>query len=163
MPISILIKCTHKKNIKSSQQIASSQYETNVTYNCTEAMYSNSTEETKGSVKTVRYLTSVVCEILSSLVWACQAALPSIWMTLMKGERGNNQRSQYFTLDTDAYSSAAGRRNHLSVQLSSDLTLEFNATFLSPAHSSHFSLSLPQCLILPLHTSVHPTCLLDCI
>lgn len=94
-------------------------------------MYSNSTEETKGSVKILHYLTLCVCEILSSLVCACQAALPSIWMTLMKGERGNNQRSQYFTLDTDACSYAAGRRDLLAAQPSSDLTLEFTATFLS--------------------------------
>lgn len=56
----------------------------------------------------------------------------------MKGERGNNQRSQYFTLDTDACSYAADRRDLLAAQLSSDLTLRFNATFLSPAHSSRF-------------------------
>lgn len=31
----------------------------NVTYSCSEVMYSNSTEETKGSVKIRRYLTSV--------------------------------------------------------------------------------------------------------
>lgn len=33
---------------------------------------------------------------------------------------------------------AAGRRDLLGVQLSSDLTLGFNATFRSPAHSSRF-------------------------
>lgn len=93
-----------------------------------------------------------VCEILSVLLCACQATLASIWITLMRGERGNNQRSQYFTLDTDAYLYAAGRRDLLAAQLSSDLTLRFNATFLSPTHSSRFlshslsALPPPTCL-----------------
>lgn len=124
-------------------------------------MYSNSTEETKGSVKILRYRTSV-SEILYACVCACQAALPSIWITLMKGERGNNQRSQYFTLDTVACTYAAGRRDLLTALLNSDLTLRFNATFLSPAHSSRFlshSLGAPT---LPPPTSVHSACLPDC-
>lgn len=100
-----------------------------VTYNCIEAMCSNKTEETKGSVKNLCYLTSVDCEILSSLLWVCQAALLSIWVTLMKGERENNQRSQYFTPDTDAYLYAVGRRDWLAIQLRSDLTLGFDAIF----------------------------------
>lgn len=97
----------------------------------------------------------------SAPVCACQAASPSIWITLMKGERGNNQRSQYFTLDTDACAYAAGRRDLLAAQLSSDLTLRFNATFLSPAHSSRFlshSLGAPAT---PSHLplSTQPACL----
>lgn len=43
----------------SSPQKARSQCEMNVIYNCREVMYSSSTEETKGSVKILRYLTSV--------------------------------------------------------------------------------------------------------
>lgn len=61
----------------------------------------------------------------------------------MKGETGDNQRSQYFTLDTDACSHDAGRRDQLAAQLSSDLTLEFTATFLSPAHFHSHSLGAP--------------------
>lgn len=73
-------------------------------------MYSNSTVETKGSCQNPALSDQCVYEIHSVLVQACQAALSSVWMTLMKGERGNNQRSQYFTLDTDACLYAAGRR-----------------------------------------------------
>lgn len=82
----------------------------------------------------------------------------------MRGERGNNQRSQYFTLDTDAYLYAAGRRDLLAAQLSSDLTLRFNATFLSPTQSSRFlshslsALALPP----PPPASVHSARLPDC-
>lgn len=104
------------------------------------AMWSNKTEETKGSVKNLHYLTNVVCEIISLLVWACQAALSCIWVTLMKGERGNNQRSQYFTPDRDTYLFSVGRRYCLSIQLDSDLTLGFNAIFSLPLTSVCHSL-----------------------
>lgn len=69
----------------------------NVTYNSRQVMYRGN----KGFCQAPALSQQRVCEIL---VCARQAALPSIWMTLMKGEKGNNQRSQYFTLDTDAYS-----------------------------------------------------------
>lgn len=135
-------------NIRSWKQ---SQCEMSVTYSCRGVAYSSSTEETKASVRILCYLSQCVCEILSALMCACQAASPSIWITLMKGEKGNNQRSQYFTLDTDACWSAAGRQERS--QLSSDLTLGFNATFLSPAHSSRFlSHSLGAPPHLPLST-----------
>lgn len=103
-----------------------------------------------------------VCEILSALVCACQAASLSIWVTLMKGERENNQRSQYFTLDTDACSYAAGRKDLLAAQLSSDLTLGFNAIFLSPAHSSCFLSHSPGAPHSPPPTFVHSAWLPDC-
>lgn len=110
-----------------------------VTHSCRHVTYSNSTEETGYCQNPVLSHRSV-CEILSALVCTCQTALPSIWMTLMKGERGNNQRSQYSTCDTDACSYIAGRRDLLAAELSSDLTLGlgFNATFLYPAHLSRF-------------------------
>ena len=142
LPISALITRAHKQNIKraeNSQQTAPSQYEMNVTYSCREVMYSSSTEETKGSVKTPALSLQCVCEILSALVCACQAAVPSIWITLMKGERGNNQRSQYFTLDTDACWCAAGRRisPRRSARLWSDIKIQ---RYISLSGSLTFSL-----------------------
>lgn len=85
-------------------------------------------------------------------------------MTLMKGERGNNQRSQYFTRDTDAYSDAAASRDHPAVQMRSHLTLRFNATFLSLAHSSLFSVitSGPHAPPITPPASAHPALLPDC-
>lgn len=134
LPFSFLITLAQKRNIKSRSWME--QYEMAVTYNCWEVMYSN--RGNKGFCQNPVLSHQCVCEILSALMCACQAASLSMWITLMKGERGNNQRSQYFTLDTDACSYAAGRRDLLAAQLISDLTLGFNATFLSPAQSSRF-------------------------
>ena len=168
LPISSLITQAHKQNIKSWKQWADSSI--SVWNECDLQLQSSNVKQqhrgNKGFCQNPALSHQCVCEILSAPVCACQAALPSIWITLMKGERGNNQRSQYFTLDTDACSYAAGRRDLLAAQLSSDLTLRFNATFLSPAHSSRFlshSLCAPT---VPPHshppTSVHSACVPDC-
>lgn len=165
LPISVLITWAHKQNIKSWNGLQTVWNECDL-----QLQRSNVQQQhrgNKGSCQNPVLSHQCVCEILSAPVCACQAAVPSIWITLMKGERGNNQRSQYFTLDTDACSYAAGRRDLLAAQLSSDLTLRFNATFLSPAQSSRFlSHSLgasptphpPP----PPPTSVHSACLPGC-
>lgn len=74
-----------------------------------------------------------MCRKAPVLPGMCGAATQNIWMTLMKGEKWNNQRSQPFSLDTDVYT---GRGRPPAAQPGYDLTLRFN-TFLSPFHSSY--------------------------
>lgn len=168
LPISALITWAHKQDIKSWKQSTDSSIlawnECDLQLQRKKNIVQQQHGGNKGFCQNPLLSHQCVCEILSVLLCACQATLASIWITLMRGERGNNQRSQYFTLDTDAYLYAAGRRDLLAAQLSSDLTLRFNATFLSPTHSSRFLSHSLSALALPPRppASVHSARLPDC-
>lgn len=112
LAISFLITSTHKQHIKAARDYrsAASRFETNVTYSCRSNIPRRLTGN-KGYCQNAAISALRVWNAFFSRACACQPASPFTAVTLMKGEKGNNQRSQYFSLDTDACSEPAGRRD----------------------------------------------------